>query len=430
MKNNKMFRNYLVRTFVVAFAGASVFCSPVIVWALVGSAGTMRDYLVGFLIVGLLGSVLGGIIALLNYKRFIKPCEEAVFYVNRISENNLSEKMDLHKAGYLTELALSVNNTIDTLKDENNKIIESVKKIKDTNAQNLDGIQSMHSDSEQIMMIIEKNNEEFKIVLDNLQKTNRFMLDLSAQTQQVISSARVVIDDTRKVKQLIGENESYIGETEKSIDTMHDRFIGIEEAIQHFNDKTARISNIISLISDISRQTNLLSLNASIEAARAGEHGKGFSVVAQEIKKLASQVSDATEEIGKSIHEIAEEGSLIVEVIKNERHYSNETKKTFDSMKDHLNRVILSMENTTERMDEILMGTTKVGHDVEDVSYELNDTTTYITQYSEDIGAVAQSLHNMSNNIYNYQKSIESLTEVSDTLESVVADYELGGKKD
>lgn len=430
MKNNKMFRNYLVRTFVVAFAGASVFCSPIIVWALAGSAATMRDYIIGFLIVGLLGSVLGGIIALLNYKRFIKPCEEAVFYVNRISENNLSEKMDLQKAGYLTDLALSVNNTIDTLKDENNKIIESVKKIKDTNEQNLNGIQSMHSDSEQIMMIIEKNNEEFKIVLDNLQKTNRFMLDLSAQTQQVISSARVVIDDTRKVKQLIGENETYIGETEKSIDTMHDRFIGIEEAIQHFNDKTARISNIISLISDISRQTNLLSLNASIEAARAGEHGKGFSVVAQEIKKLASQVSDATEEIGKSIHEIAEEGSSIVEVIKNERHYSNETKKTFDSMKDHLNRVILNMENTTERMDEILMGTTKVGHDVEDVSYELNDTTTYITQYSEDIGAVAQSLHNMSNNIYNYQKSIESLTEVSDTLESVVADYELGSKKE
>lgn len=425
VKASALFRTYLTRTFLAAFLGAFVICSPVITFFIVGKGASFRDYLTSAIVVGVLGAALGIVVAFLNYNRFIKPCEDAVHYIDNISSNNLRDKMDVDTSGYLRDVAISINRTMDMLNEENAQIMNSVTTIKKSNETNLTGIQTMHQDGEQVMEIMEKNSEEFQKILDNLQKTNRFMLDLSAQTEQVISSARVVIEDTKQVKGLIGENGTHVARTEKSIVSLNERIRGIEDTIISFNEKTTQISHVVNLISDISNQTNLLALNASIEAARAGEHGKGFSVVAQEIKKLATQVSEATQEIGQSIHEIADEGEYIVKVIRKERQYSEETNELFNSMKNHLNNVTISIENTTERMDEILQGTTKVGNDVEEVSYELNDATQYITQYSADSQAVNQSILNMTNSIYEYQKNIGSLMEVSDTLESIVKNYEL-----
>src|SRR5699024_11940481 len=76
------------------------------------------------------------------------------------------------------------------------------------------------------------------------------------------------------------------------------------EIIHSLKDQSQEVNKIILLISEIAEQTNLLALNASIEAARAGEHGKGYTVVANEVKKLTVQTSEPTDDIRNIIHEI------------------------------------------------------------------------------------------------------------------------------
>lgn len=433
IKENKTFQTYLSRTFLVAFLGASILCSPLITYLLMGANARTMDYAKASLLIGALGGILAVMIAILNYGRFIKPSQDAIYYVEMISQNNLTEKMDIEKAGYLKDFAVSINKAIDTLNGENTQIIESVKKIKASNEVNVRGIQSMHSDAERVIDIIDKNNTKFQNVFENLKKTNRFILNLSAQSEEVMSSTKVVIRDTVTTQELIHANEEQINKTETSIVNLNNRFQHIETTIRDFEGRTKQIANVVSLITDISNQTNLLALNASIEAARAGEHGKGFSVVATEIKKLAEQVKNATQEIDESIHEIEREASNIVQIIQKERKNSEETKDSFISMKEYLKDILHNIVVTTEQMNEILQGTSKVGLDIESASYELNDATQSIEQYAKDTEQVVESVTYITTRIYEYQTNIKSLEEVSDTLGSIVANYEVnekGVKKD
>ncbi len=105
-----------------------------------------------------------------------------------------------------------------------------------------------------------------------------------------------------EVRRLSAVGEKTLKTSEKtvhSVDSIASSFLGVGEAVKELEERTDAIASIVSMIEEIARKTNLLSLNASIEAARAGAHGRGFAVVAEEIRLLSRQSGEAASRIGK-----------------------------------------------------------------------------------------------------------------------------------
>lgn len=134
------------------------------------------------------------------------------------------------------------------------------------------------------------------------------LIEASAQAQLTLEGAEQVAEHASAVAAATEEQATAVLEVaeqaEASVSLMSKAAEGAGEAVQAMSElsrSTGRVEEVLKLIDRIARQTNLLALNATIEAARAGEAGRGFAVVANEVKKLATEVSDATREVGEIV---------------------------------------------------------------------------------------------------------------------------------
>lgn len=336
--------------------------------------------------------LLFGSIYLLS-KKILNPITMLLGHLERAKVGDLTTRADYEATNELGKLTAAYNETIDSLA----KILKETKQ----SAAEVDAVSNELSSS------VEETTKSIEHVVNAIQEiaisnehTQTSMQNNTVVMSKVKQDIHMIEDRLDEVTHLSQQNYTHSQEGSLIVTENVTQMKNITKSVQLSNervvtlvDKTAQINQVLTTITDISAQTNLLALNAAIEAARAGEHGKGFAVVADEVRKLAEQSLDATKSISEIIQEIKLDGENTVQVMQNVNTEALEGLKKSEMTAEKFSEIMTLTLAVAPKMQGVTEALSTMVHEfqvLDDSSKQVLTLATTNAEASESVTAAAE----------------------------------------
>ncbi|MDF2943331.1 MAG: methyl-accepting chemotaxis sensory transducer [Herbinix sp.] len=238
------------------------------------------------------------------------------------------------------------------------------------------------------------------------------MADLAERINSLYSNTHSIEQIASNTKEIVNNGIGIVDNLGRKVKDTTEITRNVIVAIENLEKESSSIVGIIGTINEISAQTNLLSLNASIEAARAGQYGRGFSVVADEIRKLAEQSLKASNEIGKIIHKIEDQTKKTVDTAKYAQSIVLSQEEALNSTVNVFTDINKHVENLSDNLNQIAFG-------VEGIEHAKDDTLGAIESISATAQETAAAAEQLS---VTAEKQLEEVNKLNNVVQQLSND--------
>ncbi|MNK31782.1 Methyl-accepting chemotaxis protein McpB [compost metagenome] len=299
-----------------------------------------------------ISTLLGIIGSLLLAESFTKPILKIAEQMKLVTRGNLQvEPLKVRSKDEVGELASDFNVMCESLRNILKEVVENSLLVASTAEQLTASAEQTSTASEQIAVSATLVAEGSQTQLADIAETLNITVDVSNSVEKITKRFDNVADLTIQAQEKANNGYAIISSTVSQIRDVHSKVTQSAEVVNILGEKSAEISQITAMISDIAARTNLLSLNAAIEAARAGEHGKGFAVVASEVRNLASQASEATGKISSLVNEITLRTDEVVISMNEGVQFLNEGMVLVEGVGTVFSEIVVAVEEVGGEVD-------------------------------------------------------------------------------
>ena len=345
-----------------------------------------------------------------------KPLLTTAEYIDQIANGNLSGNLEVKSV--IREVTTLIRASV-SMRDKLNSIVTEV----DGHAAQLDSSMELlntlasasSKGTNQIRQAVDELAATAASLAENVQTVNSRMLEMGDNVNAIHSETVTLNENSNKMDRANRNASESMNLVLESSHTSSDIITGMIVQVKATNEAIASISKAVELISDITAQTNLLSLNASIEAARAGQAGKGFAVVATEIKQLAEQSSQSADTIKKIADDILEKSNKSVELTERMRALAEKEQADIGGAKngfDALSQIIEANVTTAG----IIAEKTK---NLEELKQTIINSITELSAISEENAA---SNEEVTANVSDIAEAVNKISDDTGTIKKVSTD--------